>query len=84
MVIAFGGDSGGPAFTEPQWNPASQQYEIYAAGSLVGGNTQPTGLRRRPCVTTEDPYCYFVYMPVDRMNDRVPVNIVTSTGSVAP
>lgn len=60
MVIAYGGDSGGPVFTEPIWDTALQQYTMRSSGSLVGGNTRPSGIYRRPCVIPDDGYCYFV------------------------
>ncbi len=84
MVIAYGGDSEGPVFTRPLWNATQQQWEIRAAGLLVGGNDKPAGSYDRPCVSTEDPYCYFLYLPIDRINDRVPMQIIASTGGVSP
>lgn len=80
-VIADGGDSGGPIFTEPQWNSAYQRYEIRAAGIMHGAtlyNVNPVfqNSGKRPCDNRYDSAdCRFSYMPIDRVNDFAPVTI---------
>jgi hypothetical protein len=72
-VIAFGGDSGGPVFSYPD-----SGYNIVAYGILKGGGTDAYG---RPCVGSG---CSYAYMPIDRVNDRLPFPIHTTAGLVAP
>lgn len=73
QVIAFGGDSGAPVFSYPNGS-----YEIVAYGILKGGSTDAYG---RPCTGSA---CSFSYMPIDRVNDRVPFLIHTTQGLLVP
>ncbi|MFN3726015.1 MAG: S1 family peptidase [Allosphingosinicella sp.] len=73
QVIAFGGDSGAPVFSFP-----SSAYEVTAYGLLKGGATAASG---GPCTGAA---CYFAYMPIDRVNDRVPFLLHTTQGMLAP
>lgn len=73
QVIAFGGDSGGPVFSYPD-----SAYDIVAYGVLKGGGTDAYG---RPCTGSG---CSYAYMPIDRVNDKLPFSIHTTAGIVAP
>ena len=72
-VIAFGGDSGGPVFSQPD-----SAYDIVAVGLLKGGGTNSTG---GPCVGSS---CFYSYMPIDRVNDAFPFQIHTTQGLMMP
>lgn len=80
MVIAHGGDSGGPVFTYPTWNTSMQTFDASAAGVTVAGNDR----YRRPCITNQDSGCNLIYMPIDRINDHGPYNVVPTAGVIAP
>jgi len=80
MAIGYGGDSGGPVFTYPTWNASAQSFDASAAGVTVAASNQ----YRRPCITNYDSGCHIIYMPIDRINDHGPYNIVTTAGVVAP
>ena len=80
MVIAYGGDSGGPVFTFPAWNASTATFDASAAGVTVAGNDR----YRRPCITNQDSGCHLIYMPIDRINDHGPYNVVTTAGVIAP
>lgn len=73
QVIAFGGDSGAPVFSFP-----NSAYDITAYGILKGGGTAASGA---PCTGTS---CYYAYMPIDRVNDRVPFLLHTTQGMLMP
>lgn len=73
QVIAFGGDSGAPVFSMP-----NSAYDITAFGILKGGATATGGA---PCTGSR---CYHAYMPIDRVNDRVPFLLHTTQGMLMP
>lgn len=80
MVIAYGGDSGGPVYTYPSYST----FSVKAAGLLTNGNTGGyNGSYDVPCITYEQS-CHFNYMPIDRINDRVPMSLITTAGNVTP
>lgn len=85
MVISYGGDSGGPVFSDPIYDSAVGQYVIRAGGLLTIGPTRDGyGGQTRPCITPDDGFCAFHYMPIDLINDKQPMTIVTSAGAVSP
>lgn len=79
-VTAFSGDSGAPTFSK-----AGSDYNITAFGILKSaeGHTNPDG-SLRPCVNGQGYDCGYFYMPIDRVNDRLPFQIHTTTGLVVP
>jgi hypothetical protein len=85
MVIAYGGDSGGAVFTDPFYDSTTGQYAIRAGGLLnIGPTRSGYGGQTRPCITPDDGFCAFYYMPIDLINDKQPMTIVTSAGAVSP
>jgi hypothetical protein len=84
MVSSYGGDSGGPVFTPPVWNASVGRSDISGAGLLVGGETKPNYNRSRPCITGQDGACPSYYMPIDRINDKIGVVVVTASGTASP
>jgi hypothetical protein len=80
-VISDGGDSGGAVFDAPRYDSASGYHQVQAAGILHGSNKKavnPVFSERgeRPCDNqTSDTDCWFVYMPLDRVNDFAPMTI---------
>ncbi|WP_336986818.1 hypothetical protein [Altererythrobacter aquiaggeris] len=84
MVLANGGDSGGPAVTEPVWNSTAGYYQVKAAGIVLIGSVRDRGDGYdRPCVMPGDQSCPAYYMPIDRINDHAAGTILTTTGAVA-
>lgn len=89
-VIAWGGDSGGAVFTEPVWNSTYGRYEITAAGIVSGASyrwvhpmkTSSTDAKR-PCHEYNDGNCEMNYMPIDRINDFEPAQILLRSGASA-
>jgi hypothetical protein len=79
-VTAFSGDSGSPTFSWPD-----SGYNITAFGILKAaeGFTNPDGTPR-PCVNGQGYDCGYYYMPIDRVNDRLPFQIHTTAGLVVP
>jgi hypothetical protein len=71
--IVWGGDSGGPVFSYPD-----SAHDIVAYGILKGGGWASNG---GPCTGSS---CYYAYMPIDRVNDKLPFPIHTTQGLVAP
>ncbi len=85
MVLAFGGDSGGPVMTEPTYNSTAGYYQARAAGIITIGSQRDRGDGyNRPCVSPGDGECPAYYMPIDRINDHVGATIVTTSGNVSP
>ena len=90
MVVGYFGDSGGPVFTQPVYSASSGQYEIKAAGittSVEARYANPYSLSdttRRPCISGQDGVCPAYYMPIDRINDKQPMTIITANGLVSP
>lgn len=72
-VIAFEGDSGAPVFSYP-----NSAYEIDAVGVLKGGASGPNG---GPCSGST---CWYSYMPLDRVNDKLPFMLHTTKGFLMP
>lgn len=89
-VAAWGGDSGGPVFSQPIWNSTYSRYEVRAAGISHGGefrfvhplHQNPTDAKR-PCDRRTDGNCTMVYLPIDRVNDFEPVTIELRSGASA-
>lgn len=79
-VTAFSGDSGAPIFSWPD-----SGYNITAFGIMKAAeaHTNPDGTPR-PCVNGQGWDCGYVYMPIDRVNDRLPFQIYTTAGLVVP
>lgn len=85
MVLAYGGDSGGPAVTEPIWNSSTGYYQVYAAGVITMGSYRDRGDGyQRPCVMPSDGSCPAYYMAIDRINDFRPASIITTNGTITP
>jgi hypothetical protein len=86
MVSSYGGDSGGPVFTPPVWNGSVGYMDISGAGVLIGGEDRPNYNTSRPCITGQDGACPSYYMPIDRINDKIGVSVLTATagGSTSP
>ena len=88
QVIAYGGDSGGAVITEPLWSYANNRYESTAAGVVMlashewvhPANTQPNDAKR-PCDQYRDGGCEYYYMPIDRINDFAPAQVVLRNGA---
>lgn len=80
-VISDGGDSGGAVFDAPRYDSASGYHQVQAAGILHGSNKKavnPVFSERGECPCdnqTSDTDCWFVYMPLDRVNDFAPMTI---------
>lgn len=79
-VTAFSGDSGAPVFSWPD-----SGYNITALGIMKAAeaHTNADG-SLRPCVNGQGYDCGHVYMPIDRVNDRLPFQIHTTAGLVVP
>ena len=79
-VTAFSGDSGAPTFSWPD-----SGYNIVAHGIMKAAeaHTNSDGTIR-PCVNGQGWDCGYVYMPIDRVNDRLPFQIHTTAGLVVP
>jgi hypothetical protein len=78
-VIAFSGDSGGPTFTAPDTTN-----RVRAAGIIKSAEAHSTSSGPQPCVTNTAYDCGYYYMPIDRINDVLPMQIKTETGTVSP
>lgn len=85
MVSSYGGDSGGAIFTALAYNASIDRYEVKAAGTLIGGETRsvPNGATR-PCISPDDGSCPTYYMPIDRINDKIGVAVMTTAGNLSP
>lgn len=85
MVLSYGGDSGAPVTTTPVWNSSVGYYEVRAAGILAIGSIRDRGDGHpRPCITPDDGACPAYYMPIDRINDVYPIQVLTVYGGVSP
>ncbi|HEX6662014.1 MAG TPA: hypothetical protein VF067_09125 [Sphingomicrobium sp.] len=85
MVLALGGDSGGPVTTNYSWNATSGTFDVFAAGVMVAVDMEPNGtLPNRPCINPDDAPCDGYYMAIDRINDFQGVAVITSSGDRGP
>ena len=75
-VLGYSGDSGGPVFTPPTAGGT-----VPPAGSVSSANGPASG---GPCDTTVYTGCQLYYMPIDRINDAQPMQVVTMNGTVNP
>jgi hypothetical protein len=84
-VTAFSGDSGAPIFSWPD-----SGYNITAFGIMKAAEEhQETDGTILPCVNGQAYKgvvydCGYFYMPIDRVNDRLPFQIHTTAGLVVP
>lgn len=74
------GDSGGPVFTPPDASGNVKAVGIFSAALDLNNPNNPG-----PCRTTSTSYCTQSYMPVDRINDQRPMQIlIYPSGTVDP